>query len=110
MTASGLGVGTICAPDASWSQVSLRQEPTGGGGGPNEVTQEVFGSVRPGASAESFRFSFYSGACGSTPVAPAATAVAVRYTGVYPYDPVDGSVVGANTNATLTAPALTATI
>ena len=104
----------VCAPDSTWTQLSQQHDGTGA----SRITQAVFGSVRSSASAESYSFSFVdtastsSSACPSSPaVSLKASAVAVRYTGVDPYDPVDSIVTpqtsGGAKGKTLIPPSVT---
>jgi Flp pilus assembly protein TadG len=109
VTAEG-GIGTaghICAPDASWT---LIRSDVSGTTTANDVIEATFWSVRPGAGAENYKFSFYSGACGGTPVASAASAIAVRATGVDSVAPVDViSPLTVGTSTTLSAPSVSTT-
>ena len=103
VTAKG-SVGTVCAPDLTWSRVFQTTQGSGSG----QVTQATFWSVRSGTSAETYTFTFHSGNCSSGSSAVAASAVVVRYTGVDPINPIDASAAattpGANPGAALTAP------
>ena len=111
VTAQGLGTGSICAPDGTWTLV--RQDPPPGSGG-SSVTQATFWSFRFGTSAETYAFSFRSGACpaGGSLVSVQASAVAVRYTNVDTATSIDaseGSRSNTGTGTTLTAPQVTTT-
>ena len=95
VTAKGLDSGNICAPDGTWTQVIRTSQ----GGGLGSVVQATFWSIRPGAGAETYRFTFSTGSCpaaAGTAAAVPASALAVRYTGVDPTNPIDapaGTVV-----------------
>jgi len=107
VTARNLDAGNVCAPDGTWTLI--RQDTQGAAG--SSVTQATFWSFRAGTTAESYTFAFRSGSCpaGGSPVNAAASAVAVRYTGVDTTAPIDVSGVGQGTSATVIAPAVTTT-
>ena len=112
VTAEGLDTGNICAPnDGTWTLV--RQDKQGAGA--SSVTQATFRSVRAGAAAETYVFTFRTGACptGGSPASVSASAVVVRYTNVDPTTPIDvsaGGITPTNPGTTLTAPSATATV
>ena len=111
VTAAGLGAaGNICAPDSSWKAVGtpVIANPVPGSG---SVTEQTFRSFRVGTDPETYTFTFSSGACGASSDAnPAASAVAVRYTGVDPASPIDDvkSAGATAQSGAPTAPAATA--
>ncbi len=109
VTAAGSGsAGThICKPDSSWTELSQASSGTGS----SRITQAVFGSVRSSAGAESYTFSSVNGPTNETTCAGSAlslnlSAVAVRYTGVDPYDPIDTKAVTTGSGTTVTPPAV----
>ncbi len=80
-----LGSGAICAPtDATWTPVPVSATNTVSQG---TLTQEAFWTT--GVSTGTFAF-YPSSSCTGTPVAAAASAAAVYYTGVDPTTPLDG--------------------
>ncbi len=111
VAAKGLAGGSICAPDGSWTQLLQTSQ----GSGLGSVTQAVFWSFRSGAGAETYQFTFRTGSCpsGGSAAAASASALAVRYTGIDPNNPIDGPaatpvVQGTGGNGgTLTAPSVT---
>jgi hypothetical protein len=104
VTARDLDAGNVCPPDGSWNLI--RQDTQGPAG--TSVTHATYWSIRTGTTAESYNFTFSSGPClGGSPVGTPASAVAVRYTGVDPANPIDASGGGQGTGTTLTAPAVT---
>jgi len=105
VTARNLGGGKICAP-SDWTLVREDTQPDPGG----VVTHATFWSFRSGNSAESYTFTFSSGACGGSPVGVVASAVVVRYTGVDPIFPIDvsaGNQGNTGSGTTLNAPQVT---
>ena len=104
VTAAGLGNGTICAPDATWTPVGQDMSANG-------LTQQTFKSFRVGAGAETYSFTFAQAAWASSEINPPASAVLVRYTGVDPANPIDAVSTppppptgGTGTGTTVTAP------
>src|SRR5262249_10861600 len=111
VTAEGLGAaGRICAPDATWKLVGTPVIANQSGGSAS-VTEETFQSFRVGSDPETYSFGFSTGACGASPDPnPPASAVAVRYTGVDPSNPIDDVEASAATtqSGAPSAPAATA--
>jgi Flp pilus assembly protein TadG len=105
VTASGLGGGRICAPsDSAYPWTEIGQD-TGGA-----ITQATFSSFRPagGGDPGPYTFTFTSGsACSGPPALAAATALAIRYTGVDPITPIDASRGDTGTGTHPTPPSVT---
>jgi hypothetical protein len=97
VTAKGLATGNICAPDdGSWTELNGSMITKTAGA--VTTSQATWYSFRPSASAETYTFTFETNCSASgTPLTTgyAATALAVRFTGVNPITPVDVDGTGA---------------
>jgi Flp pilus assembly protein TadG len=99
-------VGEICPPDGTWTQIGHDRQPIAGN---PAVTHATFWSFRSGTSPETYTFTFKSSCASGSPVSVAASAAAVRYTGIDPTAPIDVSGSGQGTDAAPTAPTVTTT-
>ena len=104
VTAAGLPAGgSICAPDATWHLVGAKDSQ-------GALTQATYWSVRAGAAAENYTFTFTPAACGAGGSTTGfATALLVRYTGVDTTNPIDATAPNTGTSATLTSQTVTTT-
>lgn len=92
----GLGTGVICAPDNTWTPVTLSGGNTVSSG---TLTQEAFWTMTStGERPATDTFSFETKCTGGTPIPAGASIVAVNYTGVDGTTPFDD--VAANVEAT----------
>ncbi len=109
VTVTGQGAGltgssTICAPNSNWSLADKQLSATGG----TPVIQATYSGLRTAVGAGPYTFSFFTGACNSTALTLATSAVALRYTNVAGVDAAAGAVGNAtNTDLSGSAPGTT---
>ena len=110
VTAKGLGTtGNICAPNDGTPGRSCARRLRDSRA--TSVTEATFWSVRGNANAENYAFTFRSGALsgvtGALVAGIPASAVAIRYSGVDPTNPIDVSDGATGSSAAPSAPSVT---
>ena len=96
VSATGIGSGSICAPDSTWSAIPVSTSPTKTYAVTHgNLTQESFYTTSTEATSATFSF-FSKSTCNGTATGAGASAVAVNYTGINPGDPIDGNAVAAS--------------